>query len=264
MLADGKKIAAHIEEEIGDKLADKHVCFILFGENIASRQFIHMKSRVAERLGIEVKVLEYPDTVSTEEAVEIVSGVAKQNFDGIVIQLPLPEGLDTEIVLNSVPRELDIDVLGSKAKEDFKTGTSAKIPPVARAVMEILNFYNISFQDKEILIIGNGKLVGEPVANMLTLKNIPFNIIDKNTDAGEQMERIASADIIISGAGVPHMVVPHMVKDGAVLIDAGTSEQNGKLVGDIDPACESKASLMTPVPGGVGPVTVASLFLNVI
>lgn len=247
MLVDGKKIANVLEDKLREKfsqLPQKKVCFVLLGDDPASKKFIEMKSKVAERLGIAVEVVH-----------EMVSF---DKYDGVVVQLPLPEGVDTQKILDSVPLEKDIDVLSTEAKE------GNKVAPVAHAVFEILNFYNVDLNDKEILVVGNGKLVGEPVCRLLDQKNITYFVIDKNTDEQLKAERVASADIIISGAGVPHMIKPEMIKDGVVLIDAGTSEQAGKLVGDIDPTCEIKASLMTPVPGGVGPVTVMSLFENLL
>ncbi|MCE9643938.1 bifunctional 5,10-methylenetetrahydrofolate dehydrogenase/5,10-methenyltetrahydrofolate cyclohydrolase [Candidatus Parcubacteria bacterium] len=266
MIADGKAVAKILEQELQAKLADlpqRKVCFILFGNDAESRQFITMKSNVAERLGITVDVLHYSESVSMDEAVEIVQKAAEKDYSGIVVQLPLPAGLDRERILNSVPPRLDIDVLSEEGKRDYAAGNSSKVPPVARAVHEILNFYHVELAGKEILILGKGKLVGEPVSAMLSLKNIPFKMADGNTPEEEKAALIKSADIIISGVGSPHFLKPDMIKEGVVLIDAGTSEQAGKLVGDIDPACSERAALITPVPGGVGPVTVVSLFLNI-
>lgn len=265
MIADGKAVAKILEEKLKEKLANvppKEVCFVLFGNNADSRQFITMKSTVAQRLGIAVNVLQYAATTKTAEAVEIIHTLVGKNYSGIVVQLPLPPGLDRKEILNSVPFPLDIDVLSDKAKQAYVSKTSTKVPPVARAVMEILNFYHVDLANRQILIVGKGALVGEPIAMMFSGLGLPFQIVDEHTGQEEKMERMRSADIIISGVGSPHMIQPEMVKDGVVLIDAGTSEQSGKFVGDIDPACAEKASLFTPVPGGVGPVTVISLFLN--
>jgi methylenetetrahydrofolate dehydrogenase (NADP+)/methenyltetrahydrofolate cyclohydrolase len=265
MIVDGKKIAAEMEKEIVERLADlaqKKLCFIIFGSDPASLQFVKRKTAVAERLGIRVKILQQPENISTEDAISVVQKAAEENCDGIVVQLPLPAGLDTEKILDSVPENLDIDLLGHNAKEKYTSGKSKKLPPVARAVKNILDFYNIDLVGKKIVIIGNGRLVGEPVATMLRLQKLPFIIIDKNTNEKERFAQVALADVIISGVGFPNLVKPEMIKDGVILIDAGTSEQNGKLVGDIDQACAEKASLLTPVPGGVGPVTVMSLFAN--
>lgn len=265
MIIDGKKIALDIETELKNKtqsLPRKSVAFVLFGNDPASLQFIGIKSRVAERIGIETKLFHYIEKVSTDDALKNIQEIVDQNFDGIVIQLPLPFGMDTEKILNSIPKELDIDVLGNDAKQSYEQEASDIAPPVAAAVYEILKSTNISITDKNIVLVGNGKLVGEPVGMLLSRENISFLIIDKDTDSNERSEKLSNADIIISGVGIPHMIEPEMVKDNVILIDAGTSEQSGKLAGDIDPECADKATYITPVPGGVGPVTVVCLYRN--
>lgn len=266
MIIDGKLVANQLKEKIKENLigqTKKEVCFVIFGDNIASRQFIGMKCRFAKSLGIPTRVIEHPEDLSIEEASRVILETSQEDIAGMVIQLPLPNGFPVEDILNMVPVELDIDVLSHNAKEGYVNKTSNKVPPVSRAIMEIFNFYDIDLKGKEILVIGTGRLVGEPVRNMLESLTIPFNIIDKDTDSDKKSKLISSADIIISGAGSPYMIKPAMVKQGVILIDAGTSEQNGKVVGDVDPTCVEVAAFLTPVPGGVGPVTLASLFLNI-
>lgn len=264
MIIDGKAVALKLKEKIVQELGNskKRVCFVIFGNDSGSRQFINMKCRFAQGLGLETVVSEHPEEVLFEDVERIIKEIVEQNFSGIVIQLPLPKNLNPQKVLNLVPPELDIDVLSEKTKEMYRNRETKKTPPVSRAVEEILNYYDVSFEKKEVLLIGKGLLVGEPVASMLYKKGIRFTQIDKNTPKEETKRHIASADIIISGAGDSHFIKPNMIKDGVVLVDAGTSESEGKIVGDVDPACFEKASLVTPVPGGVGPVTLAALFLN--
>lgn len=266
MIIDGKLVAAKLKEQIMEGAKDKpkaEVCFVIFGNDPASQQFIGMKCRFAKSLGIPTRVIEHPENLSFAEVSKVIEDIVSSDVSGIVVQLPLPVGLPAQDVLNLVPTHLDIDVLSENAKIEYKNGASSKIPPVSRAIMEIFDFYNISLKNKEILVIGTGKLVGEPVVAMLTSKGIPFRVMDKDTEPGLAKQLLMSAEIIISGAGSSHMIKPEMIHDGVVLIDAGTSEQNGKIVGDVDPTCAEKASFITPVPGGVGPVTLASLFLNI-
>jgi methylenetetrahydrofolate dehydrogenase (NADP+)/methenyltetrahydrofolate cyclohydrolase len=261
MIADGKHIAQQIEERLLGEFANaplKKVCFVLFGNDPASIQFIKIKTNIAERLGIKVDLVTGPQNMITDQALGLMDEVNKKDYDGIVVQLPLPKQLDTDTILNEIPADKDIDVLGLGVE------FGKKVAPVARAVFEILDFYNISLENKKVLVVGNGRLVGKPVGSELSRRGISYQMVDKDTDDDVRNEKIQSADVIISGAGVPHMIKPDMIKDGVVLIDAGTSEQSGVLVGDIDPACGEKASLITPVPGGVGPVTVVSLFANLL
>ncbi len=257
MIADGKNIAQQIEEKLLSEFAHaplKKVCFVLFGNDPASIQFIKIKTNIAERLGIKVDLVTGPQNMITDQALGLMDEVNKKDYDGIVVQLPLPRQLDVDAILSEIPEDKDIDALHNLNKT----------APVARAVFEILDFYNIDLDGKDVLVIGNGRLVGKPVAAELSQRGIKYQVIDKNTDETAMNEKIKSADVIISGTGVPHMIKPEMIKEGVVLIDAGTSEQSGVLVGDIDPACGTKASLLTPVPGGVGPVTVVSLFANLL
>lgn len=267
MLVDGRKIAKDLEEKLSTELlfsTPKKVCFVTFGGNAATEQFVKMKSRVAERIGIAVEIKSYPEVRTTNEAKEIVSVLGKNDYDGIVVQLPLTSGIDTQTILDEIPPLKDIDVLGTVAKNAYMNGGTNRVPPVARAVQEILESCGIKLTRKKIVVVGRGRLVGEPVHLMLRRMNVLHDVVDIDTPESEKLALLKNADVIISGIGVPHGIKPSMVKQGVVLIDAGTSEQAGKLAGDIDPACEDKASYLTPVPGGVGPVTVVSLLRNLL
>jgi 5,10-methylene-tetrahydrofolate dehydrogenase/methenyl tetrahydrofolate cyclohydrolase len=263
-VVNGKEIAEEMFIELADKaqkVNPKNLAFVSFGGDAASKNFVQVKSRLAQRLGIETDVLEQKAT-DTTEALTFIKGLVDKNYDGIVIQLPFPAEFDTNIILDSLPRKFDIDMLGKEAKEAYKKGLTKRVAPVAQAVQEILERNNIDTMDKKVVILGKGRLVGEPVGALFQNLNIACVTLDKNTDLEINEESLLTADIIISGIGVPHFLKPEMIKSGVVLIDAGTSEQEGKLAGDIDPSCTNKASLITPVPGGVGPITVASLFYN--
>lgn len=267
MIIDGKKIAKNLEEKLVTELlfsVPKKVCFVVFGGNAATEQFVAMKTRVAERVGIIAETKKYPNVATTEEAVKLVRSLGTQDYDGIVIQLPLAHGIDIQTVLDEVPPLKDIDVLGTIAKESYAKSKIDRTPPVARAVYEILDACEINLKNKKIVIVGNGRLVGEPIHLMFKRMKISHDIIDLDTPAASKKILLKNADIIISGTGAPHSINPGMIKKGVVLIDAGTSEQAGKLVGDIDPACVEKASYFTPVPGGVGPVTIVSLLRNLV
>jgi methylenetetrahydrofolate dehydrogenase (NADP+)/methenyltetrahydrofolate cyclohydrolase len=267
MVIDGKKIASDLEQALIQKLTQmpsQKVAFVLFGTNSASEQFITMKSRTAERAGIMTQVFTRPGTITTDEAISYIQDIANQGYNGIVVQLPLPAGMDTERILDAVPVTVDIDVLGSHAKQAYINKQSKKFPPVARAINEIFKACNVDLNNKKIVLFGNGRLVGQSVGMMFDHDAIAYSIINTDTSEAEKNEYLQSADIIISGAGIPHIIQQDMIKEGCILIDAGTSEQAGKLVGDIDPACGEKASLISPVPGGVGPITVISLFWNLL
>lgn len=258
----GKKIAERIKGEIKEFLKSsgpKSLAIFYVGENPVIDSYVAIKKRVGEELGIGVDVLRFPADVIEEDLITEIKTAAKI-YSGVIVQLPIPENLDKEKILNAVPADLDVDILSSVAYKNFKTGLTLKLPPVVGAIKEIVDEYSIELKDKKIVIIGNGLLVGRPVSEWLDREGYDSVIIDKeNTDLKGSL---AEADMIISGAGVPGLVTVDMVKVGVVLIDAGASTSSGKLVGDIDKSCYDKASVVSGVPGGVGPITVANLFKN--
>lgn len=250
---DGKAIAKQMVEEMRELAGTpKRVCFVISSEE--SRSYIKIKSRMALELGIEATTKQFGESVVEE--------IAKENFDGVVIQLPLPDGVNAEKVFDALPFAQDIDMLGREAREKFAQGETERMPPVAAAVDEILKRYLVDLSGKKILILGRGRLVGEPVAQMFEQKNTPFESVSKESPEEEILAHLKTADVVISGMGSPHFIKPEMLKPGVVLIDLGTSEEGGKLLGDADPECEAVASIFTPVPGGAGPITVACLFRN--
>lgn len=261
---DGKKVANEILQEVGvlAKALPKRVCFIQFGSDAASTAFVQRKSHAAEKMNIQADVVHIESASTSEEAISVVREAVSGEYDGIVVQLPLPAGINTELVINEIPLAQDIDMLSEKAIELFVAGDTERFPPVAGAVHELLQFKKISLEGKKVVVHGLGRLVGLPVTQLLSRQHVPYSTIDIETSEDEKKILLAEADVIITGVGKPHIIKPEMIKEGAVLIDAGTSAENGVLAGDVDPACYEKALFYTPVPGGVGPVTVAVLFRN--
>lgn len=183
-------------------------------------------------------------------------GADYTDVDAVIIQLPLPAGVDKE-VLDTIPLEKDADVLSAVARTRGEL-----LPPVVGAVAEICKTYSVNPSGKRAVVVGKGFLVGAPAAGWLKRMGAEVTVADSKTDNIADLLR--GADIIVSGVGIPHIIKLEMLKEGTVLIDAGTSESNGVIVGDADPACAAKCSLFTPVPGGVGPLAVAKLFENAV
>lgn len=257
----GRELADEIIKGIGSRLQNKVLYFVQFGHNKVSDNFIAQKIRWGQKLGVQAFSQKY-FVETTEEAILEIERLVEKNPDGIIVQLPLPKNLDQKMILNSVPPEMDIDLLSDLAYQHFLNHQSLRIPPVALAVWQIFKKYNIDFKSKKICILGQGKLVGQAIADLLTYEKIIYQIFNKNSLKDDLSVALKEADIIISGIGVAHFLKAIMIKEGVVLIDAGSSEQNEQILGDIDPECFEKANLYSTVPGGVGPVTVASLFLN--
>lgn len=268
MRIDGRKI----KEELGDKLKKEvslceknlHLAVISVGNNPVIRNFVNIKKRCALDIGVSFSEEVFPEEVSFSQIKETIEKLNEDpHTTGIIVQLPLPSHLDTEAVLNFISYKKDVDVLSREANKIFEKGESRILPPVVGAITEIFERENIEIsQHKKVVVLGQGRLVGAPIAVWLRLQKIDAIVVDRPT--ANLAVILQDADIIISGTGVAGIVKPEMIKKGVVLIDAGTSESGGVIVGDADPRCEDIASIFTPVPGGVGPITVAIIFRNLI
>jgi len=252
MIIDGRALAKEVlmrTKERAEKLPrpPKVIAYVAHNPALATRSYVNIKKRSAEVAGC------------------IFEETSNLNFfqetDAAIIQLPTtPEAM---ALLNQIPIEKDADVLSSAAREKFERGdTDAILPPVVGAVKKILKINGVELKGKRTVVIGNGFLVGAPVAVWLRQQGADVEIV--TLESGNLKRELLKADIIVSGAGSPHLITPDMLIRGVMLIDAGTSESNGKVVGDAEPACAEKCSLFTPVPGGVGPLAVACLFENVV
>ncbi len=224
----------------------------------ATRSYLSIKKARATEAGVVLEVVELEADATTEA---VIAEVQKEGAGAVIVQLPLPPSIDTARVLNAIPVEKDADVLSDEAYARFETGVEgAPAPPVVGAVKEILERAQVDIHGKNVLIVGEGRLVGKPVAAWFRLQHIEPVVINETDDIGLHAPQ---ADIIVSGAGSAHLITPEMLKEGVVLIDAGASESHGVLAGDAMPSCADVASVFTPVPGGVGPIAVACLFRNV-
>lgn len=263
MIVHGKEIAENIINKLKTKFHyEKRVCFVQFGNDAASTAFIKRKRKIADELKIKTEVLHEPTPLSMDWAIRTMKEVIAKKYDGIVIQLPLPRILDVYALINIVPPAQDIDVLGDIMIQRFKGGVTKRLPPVAFAVAQIIKQYDVTLTGKNIVVLGKGKLVGEPVIDWFKTQGVEPKAFEYSSDKIERDIALKNADIVVTGIGSSHFVKPEMLKKGVVLIDAGTSEQAGKLAGDCDPSCADVAKVFSTVPGGVGPITVAGLFSN--
>jgi methylenetetrahydrofolate dehydrogenase (NADP+)/methenyltetrahydrofolate cyclohydrolase len=267
-IVDGKLIAQQIKESLRDQIINESIDTLRFdiiyvGSDPVIDNFIKYKKIFGEDLGVDVHVHHLDADIQQDDLLNYINQTQKDSL-AMIVQLPLPKHLDQEVVLNKVHSEKDVDVLGVSAQEDFRNNEDTFFPPVTGSIVHILENYAVSLADKNILLVGNGSLVGYPMSLWLQKHNYHYNLIVKDTDEAKKKELLSQADIIISGAGVPSLVTRDLIKEGVVLIDAGTSESGKKVIGDIDPLCSDKASLYTPVPGGIGPITIAILYRNII
>jgi len=267
-IIDGKKIREEILNKIKKEIAALSFtpifCDVLVGNDPASVQYVQMKEKTAEMVGIHFHKANFPVSISTENLIKEIKILNKiKNMCGIIVQLPLPESFDKKIILDSIDPCLDVDCLGIIASEKFYHGEINLGFPTALACLAMLDSLNLDLTDKKIVILGQGILVGKPVTALLHFRNLSPLIIRSKTENKEKI--IKEADIIISGIGKGKYITGNMIKNGAILIDAGTSESNGGIVGDVDfESVKDVAGYVSPVPGGVGPVTVAMLLNNVL
>jgi len=264
---DGKKLSKELLLNIKKRVAvlsfKPIFVDVLVGNDLASAQYVAMKYKMAISLGIEVLNVAFPETISTEElVVKIHELAAMPRMAGIIVQLPLPKHVDAQAVFDAIPVSLDVDILGKDASSAFYNDQSDIIYPAAQACYELLKVTG-SLEEKNIVVIGQGKLVGRPVTHLLHRDG--YIVTTVVTDTQNKAEIIKNADVIISAAGVPHLITGDQIKEGVILIDAGTTEQDGGVVGDIDTeSVRDVAGYLAPVPGGVGPMTVALLLENVV
>lgn len=269
MIIDGKKLAEEIKtslqnevSKIGKKL---RLAVVQVGGDSVTEKFLEQKKKFGKEIGVDVRVYDLPADITTNKLREKLAEIAhiKENT-GVIVQLPLPKQINTQYILDGIILEKDPDMLSSKSVGLFSSRRSKILPPVVGAIDYIFKAYGVSVKGKKATVIGAGRLVGKPVAAWLIGQGAAVTVVDENTARPDATRYTLDADIIISGAGKPKIITPEMVKEGAVAIDCGTSEAEWRVVGDIDPEVSKKASLFSPVPGGVGPLTVAMLLKNLV
>ncbi len=254
MVVDGAAIARDIILELKrerQKFKVLSLGILMTKNNPVTKAFIRIKAKVAAELGVDIVYRELAPNATDNQAI-VSLGKLTGEVNGIVVQLPLPTSIDVEKVLKKLPSHVDVDGIG-------KMETSLVQSPIVLAIAEILKRTQVDIRRKQILVVGRGRLVGLPVELWLRQQDVILTVV---TDSIGVARVAPYSDVIILGAGMSHTLLPSMIKQGAIVLDAGTSEIGGKIVGDADPSCALKASLFTPVPGGIGPIAVAMLYKN--
>jgi methylenetetrahydrofolate dehydrogenase (NADP+)/methenyltetrahydrofolate cyclohydrolase len=267
-IIDGRKIKEDILSEVKESVAKLSFapvfCDILVGDDVVSASYVRIKEKNALNVGIKFRTAEFPETVTTEELIYEIENLNKvPHMCGIIVQLPLPSHIDRQRVLDAIDPSLDVDCLGSLASSNFYNDTGELGYPTALACLKILDSLNMDLTDKKIVMLGQGVLVGLPVSHLIRSRGL--NLLTINNQTENIKEILKDADVIISGIGKGKFITREMIKKDVIIIDAGTSEESGSIVGDVDMnSVMDVASYMTPSPGGVGPVTVAMLLSNVL
>lgn len=271
-ILDGKKLSNKIRDKVKvevSKLQEKNItpglAVILVGSDPASAAYVNMKSKACKEAGIYSIVHEMPETISQDKMLEIIELMNKNpNIDGILVQLPLPKQIDTTIILESINPNKDVDGFHPYNVGRITSGLDGFIPATPYGVMKLFEEYKIDLQGKDICVVGASDIVGKPMGTLLLNANATVTTCHIHTK--DLKSHTLKADIICVGVGVVNLIKEDMVKDGAIIIDIGINRlESGKLVGDVDFTNVSpKCSYITPVPGGVGPMTIAMLLENTI
>ena len=271
MLLDGKAVSLHIKENIKDKVLQLNYIYnsvpklvvVQVGNNSASNVYIKNKLKAASFVGIDAELVHFDENVTNEEMLDTIHRLNNDNnVDGIIVQLPLPSHLNETDIINEIDNSKDVDGFGLINKGKLFCGIDSLKSATPYGIMELLKYYNIELKGKHAVVVGRSNIVGKPMAIMLLNENATVSMCHSRTTNLKEM--CLQADILVSAVGKAKFITKDMVKKGAVVVDVGMNrDENGKLCGDVDFInVEEVASYITPVPGGVGPLTIAMLLQN--
>ncbi|MEJ0021593.1 MAG: bifunctional 5,10-methylenetetrahydrofolate dehydrogenase/5,10-methenyltetrahydrofolate cyclohydrolase [Candidatus Doudnabacteria bacterium] len=266
-IAEGKTIAGKLLKKLKDQIRSlglhPHLAVVLVGDDRPSETYVRKKQEAALSIGVKFSLYKFPNSISEGKLIAEIKKIQKQNLSGIIVQLPLPKNLDKKKVLNALDPLIDVDFLTWESLGKLVIAENILTPPSPGAILEILKYYKIDLRGKHIVLVGQGDLIGRPLTNLLI--HMPVTLTTCNKDTRNLRKITLIADILISGVGKAKLIKANMIKKGAIVIDAGVSFKGKKMHGDVDFQNVAKtASLITPTPGGVGPITVAKLLENVV
>ncbi|MBQ6837673.1 MAG: bifunctional methylenetetrahydrofolate dehydrogenase/methenyltetrahydrofolate cyclohydrolase FolD [Clostridia bacterium] len=252
-------------EELKNKGITTGLAVIIVGNNSASRVYVNNKKKACEEVGIESFEFALPEETTQEELLNLIDRLNNDSkVDGILCQLPLPSHIDEQAVINSIDPKKDVDAFHPENVGHIMIGDYTFLPCTPAGIMEMLKFYNIDVKGKKCVVIGRSNIVGKPMAMLLLKENGTVEICHSRTE--NLKDETLTADILVAAVGKAYFVTEDMVKEGAVVIDVGMNRNDeGKLCGDVDfDNVKEKASFITPVPGGVGPMTITMLLENTV
>ena len=266
MIIDGKKIAdevlAELKNEISDKGLELSLGAVLVGDDPEFKKFVELKGKAADRAGINFTMYRFHEKIETEELKKNILEISNWS-DGVLVELPLPKHINFEEVLSAIKIEKDVDVLSKEAQEMFYKDESKINPPAVEALKIVLERHSVDLKGKKVAVFGQGILIGKPISHWLEQQGAEVFRIRSITKNPEELSQ--EADIVVAGVGKPGLVNGGMVKEGAVVIDFGYGKLGGKMAGDVDSKSVSpKAKLITPVPGGMGPILIMAVIKNLI
>ena len=266
-ILDGKKIAEGIKEKIAGEISGwkkkPGLATVLVGDNPASKVYVSMKNVACKKYGFYSREIHLPESISQKQLLEKVAELNKDDaIHGILVQLPLPPQIDENAILSAIKPEKDVDGFHPESLGKLIQGNPSFVPCTPRGVIHLIKSTGEKLEGKHAVVIGRSNIVGKPTAILLLQENCTVTVCHSRTT--NLAEEVKKADIIVAAVGKPKLVTKEMVKQGAVVIDVGTTKlADGRLCGDVDfEGVKEKASWITPVPGGVGPMTIAMLLQN--
>lgn len=266
-LINGKEVAAHIKQQVKNEIEERGLnvtlAVIVVGDNPASKVYVSNKEKACELCGIKSVVYSFAEEVAEDELVHVINNLNEyKDINGILVQLPLPEHIDADRVLSWIDPRKDVDSFTAINTGKLWLGEYDWAPCTAMGIIELLDYYDIDITGKNCVVVGRSNIVGKPVAALLLERNATVTVCHSKTK--DLYKHTSQADILISAVGRPKFIGWGMVKKDAVVIDVGINrDENGKMCGDVDfENVKDKVSYITPVPGGVGPMTVSMLMKN--
>jgi methylenetetrahydrofolate dehydrogenase (NADP+)/methenyltetrahydrofolate cyclohydrolase len=265
-LIDGKALAAKVREEVAASVAELDhvgVATVLVGDDPASHVYINLKQKAAAAAGIEAFDHRIPADTSQEDVLALIAELNVDDaVDGLLVQLPLPGHIDEATVIEAIDPAKDIDGIHPENAGRLYLGRPALVPGTPLGVMRMLEEYEIPLNGANAVVIGRSAIVGKPMAQLLLAANATVTICHSRTR--DLKAHTLEADVLVAAVGRPHMVTADMVKPGSTVVDVGLTRTDDGLLGDVDPAAAERAGYITPVPGGVGPMTIAMVLQNTV
>ena len=265
-LIDGKALAAKVREEVAAEVAVMGavgLTTVLVGDDPASHVYINLKQKAAQAVGIIAQDVRLPVETTEDELLALIADLnADDAVDGILVQLPLPEQIDEARAIEAIDSAKDVDGIHPYNAGRLYLGRPALVPATPLGVMRMLEEYEIPLSGARAVIVGRSAIVGKPVAHLLLQANATVTICHSRTQ--DLQRHTLDADVLVAAIGRPHLISADMVKAGATVIDVGLTRTDDGLLGDVDPGAAERAAFMTPVPGGVGPMTIAMVLKNAV
>lgn len=264
-IMDGKNLSNIIKDDLRKEISmyvqTPILAVITIGDDEASKVYVNNKRKSCEQVGISFMHFDYLSEVKESVVINKIKELNKDvSVNGIIVQLPIPDNFNVDKIINTIDVSKDVDGLTNESKIRRMNNKSSLIPCTTKGILELLDYYKINMESKRVVVVGRSELVGTPTYQECLKRNATVTICHSKTkDLGSITKE---ADILIVATGHKYLIDKNMIKEGCVIIDVGISRDNGKLYGDVNPNVSDKCSYLTPVPGGVGPMTVVMLLKN--